>query len=107
MSSLPSANPCLGVRPAPMAGRTFMFDFFSKEEKQASLARSPVSTNLALAVRPEPISGRHAVIDVPANACGQGDAAILDPATDLCLSTPPSQVARVIRIDSASFDSNH
>ncbi|KAI9624914.1 hypothetical protein KEM48_008636 [Puccinia striiformis f. sp. tritici PST-130] len=96
----------LGVRPAPMAGRTFMFDFFGKEEKQASLAPSPVSTNLALAVRPEPISGRHAVIDVPGNACGQGDAAILDPATNLCLSTPPSQVARVIRIDSASFDSN-
>ncbi|KNE95481.1 hypothetical protein PSTG_11193 [Puccinia striiformis f. sp. tritici PST-78] len=103
MAALPSANPCLRVRPEPMTGRTFMFNFFGKDEKQAP---SPVSTDLALAIRPEPMPGRLVVTDVPGNACGQGDA-ISGPSTDLCLATPPSQVARVIsdRIDSASFDS--
>ncbi|KAI7956666.1 hypothetical protein MJO28_003761 [Puccinia striiformis f. sp. tritici] len=103
MSTLPSANPCSGVRPAHMTGRTLMFDFFGKEEKQAP---SPVSTNLALAIQPEPIPGRLVVTDVPGKACGPRDA-ISGPSTDLCLTTPPSQVARVIsdRIDSASFNS--
>ncbi|KAH9460563.1 hypothetical protein MJO28_003755 [Puccinia striiformis f. sp. tritici] len=102
MSALPSANPRLRVRPEPMTGRTFMFNFFGKDEKQAP---SPVSTDLALAIRPEPMPGRLVVSDVPGNACGQGDD-ISGPSTDLCLATRPSQDARVISdgIDSASFD---